>query len=157
MEGVNVTDISSSSSYSSDEGFIFLQQSFAVLVQEIDENILNKSGNMLAAHFENDFPTTRDPITTQFRTETTNSTAYVILPENLFLNLTDSNTSRLAYFVFLTDSLFLRRNKNEKEVGSVILSINVAGLTSQINGLNDPPVVLNFVRNPVSSSKNNIM
>ena len=57
--------------------------------------------------------------------------------------------------MFLSDSLFLRRNDKFMEVGSVIISATVVGVDT-IQELN-PPVTLTFqIINSVSSTSNKI-
>ena len=77
----------------------------------------------------------------------TSYTASLTLPQNLFESSGVSNSSRIALSVFVTDALYLRRNKSLLEVGSVVLSASVINQT--INEL-DPPISLRFLINPVS-------
>ena len=53
-----------------------------------------------------------------------------------------SNSTRITNAVFLSDSLFLRRDDKFMKVGSVIISAAVVGI-DKIRELN-PPVTLNF-------------
>ena len=83
-----------------------------------------------------------------FGTHANNPIASISLPNTILNNITDiSNSARITHSVFLFDSLFLRRNDNYLEVGSVIISASVIGET--LNGLKDP-VSLNFLINSVS-------
>ena len=75
-------------------------------------------------------------------------TASISLPNNLFdaiLNVT--NNTRITHAVFLTDSLFLRRENNDMEVGSIIISASLVGSYS-VEGI-DPPLNITFLKNPV--------
>ena len=75
-------------------------------------------------------------------------TASISLPNNLFdaiLNVT--NNTRITHAVFLTDSLFLRRENNEMEVGGIIISASLVGSDS-VEGIN-PPLNITFLKDPV--------
>ena len=84
------------------------------------------------------------------RTATTpvDSTATVLLPLNI---LNSTNNTRVAFSLFLTDSLFIRRMKEEQQqetvVGSVILSASIVGETLRNIA---PRVKLVFTINNVS-------
>ena len=67
------------------------------------------------------------------------------LPSNL---LQKANGTRVTLSVFVTNSLFLRRETNYKEVASIILAVGVVGV-SKVENLN-PPMVATFRKNPVS-------
>ena len=74
-------------------------------------------------------------------------TASISLPNNLFdaiLNVT--NNTRITHAVFLTDSLFLRRENNDMEVGGIIISASLVGS----NSVEDiDPINITFLKNPV--------
>ena len=77
-------------------------------------------------------------------------TASISLPNNLFnaiLNVT--NNTRITHAVFLTDSLFLRRENNDMEVGGIIISASLVGSNS-VEGI-DPRLNITFLKNPVLS------
>ena len=79
---------------------------------------------------------------------TTQATASVRLPSNLFSALPNvTSNTRITHAVFLSDSLFLRRNSNDLEVGGIIISARVVGYNS-IQSL-DPPVSISFLKNQV--------
>ena len=55
-------------------------------------------------------------------------TAAINLPRNLLNGLPNIiNNTRITHSVFITDSLFLRRDDNFQEVGSIIISAAVEG------------------------------
>lgn len=152
-EGLNISSLAESEINT--EVILSLQSSFAVAVQQINRETFETTGQTLAATFGDDSRVQRDlaidAINLEFSNSSMtiiNSTASITLPGILFNNI--SNTSGLIHFVFLTDTLFLRRNKNYREVGSIIVAASITGTT--ISGLNDQPIILHFLRNPVSSS-----
>ena len=67
------------------------------------------------------------------------------LPSNL---LQKANSTRVTLSVFVTNSLFLRRETNNTEVASIILAAGVVGV-NKVENLN-PPMVATFRKNPVS-------
>ena len=82
-----------------------------------------------------------------FSGRTGQPTASISLPNNLFdaiLNVT--NNTRITHAVFLTDSLFLRRENNDMEVGGIIISASLVGS----NSVEDiDPINITFLKNPV--------
>ena len=85
-----------------------------------------------------------------FSGRTGQPTASISLPNNLFeaiLNVT--NNTRITHAVFLTDSLFLRRENNDMEVGGIIISASVVGSNS-VEAI-EPPLNITFLKNPVIS------
>ena len=85
-----------------------------------------------------------------FSGKTGQPTASISLPNNLFdaiLNVT--NNTRITHAVFLTDSLFLRRENNDMEVGGIIISASLVGSNS-VEGI-DPRLNITFLKNPVLS------
>ena len=85
-----------------------------------------------------------------FSRSTSQPTASISLPNNLFnaiLNVT--NNTRITHAVFLSDSLFLRRENNDMEVGGIIISASLVGSNS-VEGI-DPPLNITFLKNPVLS------
>ena len=86
-----------------------------------------------------------------FEMLTSQSTASLSLPINLFSSISNvTNNTRITHAVFLSDSLFLRRQNNNMEVGSIILSASIVGSDS-VDGLK-PPVTLRFFKNPVMTA-----
>ena len=67
------------------------------------------------------------------------------LPSNF---LQKANGTRVTLSVFVTNSLFLRRETNNTEVASIILAAGVVGV-NKVENLN-PPMVATFRKNPVS-------
>ena len=74
-------------------------------------------------------------------------TGSLSLPSNL---LDKANSTRVTLSVFNTNALFLRRNDNLNEIGSIVIAAGVVG-TSRVKNLN-PPVEIAFQRNPVMQS-----
>ena len=73
------------------------------------------------------------------------STGSLSLPSNL---LQKANGTRVTLSVFVTNSLFLRRDNNNTEIASIIIAAGVVGV-QRVENL-DPPIVAVFQRNPVS-------
>ena len=67
------------------------------------------------------------------------------LPSNL---LSKTNGTRVTLTVFVTNSLFLRRESNDTKVGSIIIAAGVVG-KKRVEDLN-PPMVAVFQKDPVS-------
>ena len=84
------------------------------------------------------------------------ATASISIPPGIFMSLPMSTvqnmTTRITHSVFLTDLLFIRREREmdsqELEVGSIIISATITGNIS-VSGL-DPPIMMVFVKSPVS-------
>ena len=81
-----------------------------------------------------------------------NYSAEIIIPENIF-EFASSTSNLIASAVYVDDTLFLRRDKKQKEVASVILSATLVGSNS-ISGLNDSTIQLIFRRNTSVSDSN---
>ena len=134
------------------EPIVIAQKSFAVSVQQVNAEEFTKSGQTFSVNYrgftdENQTLSSNDLV---FGSTSQQSTAVINLPNNLLSalpNITKNNT-RITQSVFTTDSLFLRRNNYNLEVGSVIISTTVVG-ENRISGL-DPPIDLRFLINPVS-------
>ena len=133
------------------EPTVISQKSFAVSVQQVNIEEFKQSGQMFSVKFgqfsyDNQSLNFND---LTFGGTNQQSTATINLPRNLLNGLPNiTNNTRITHSVFITDSLFLRRDDNFQEVGSIILSAAVVG-TDTIRGLN-PPVGLSFMINPVS-------
>ena len=132
------------------ETVVIAQKSFAVSVQQVDLEEFSKSGQTFSVNLP-DFTQqniSSDDVSFE-RTSASPPTASIQLPSNLFFFLPDnlSNASRITHAVFVTDSLFLRRNFSYKRVCSIIISAGVVGVQN-LNGLS-PPVNLVFQRNSV--------
>ena len=139
------------------EPFVIARNNFAVAVQEVKPDVFASKGQVISLDLgENAFDGQGlGNSTFDFNNnhEVTPPTASLALPNNLFKTLTNQNISqnstRLTNSVFLSDSLFQRREKGYREVGSVIISAGVVGVNN-VNGLTNPPVILVFQINPVS-------
>ena len=131
---------------------VIAQTSFAVSVQQVDTEEFAQFGQTFSVNyrgFSNDSQIlTSNDLT--FGSPSQQSTAAINLPNNLLSALPNiaKNNTRITHSVFITDSLFLRRNNYNLEVGSVIISTSVVGADT-IRKL-DPPVDLIFLINPVS-------
>ena len=129
------------------------RRTFAVSVQQVDLNQFMEIGQNFSANlggFSNlNMNENIDSSDLSFEMgTTTQATASIRLPNNLFSavpNLT--NNTRITHAVFLSDSLFLRRDSNDLEVGGIIISASVVGYNS-IESLN-PLVSISFLKNPV--------
>ena len=135
----------------STEPVLIPQRSFAVAVQRV--NMSKTMGLSFSASFGEDFGFTSNETYNSsdlaFNMIQQQSTGSISLPENLLSNLNETrNDTRVSFQLFLTDSLFLRRDNNFTEVGSIILAASVVG--ERLEGL-APPVVLTFQRNLVSA------
>ena len=144
VENIPITNIS--------EPIVITQKSFAVSVHQVDTEEFTKFGQTFSVNYkgftdENQTLNSNDLV---FGSPSQQTTAIINLPNNLLIalpNITKNNT-RISHSVFITDSLFLRRNNYNLEVGSVIISTTVVGADT-ISGLN-PPIDLRFMINPVS-------
>ena len=143
VEGLPISNIS--------EPVIIRQQSFGVSVQQVDILEFTQSGQTFSVNYRGflDENKTLNSTDLVFGTTSQQHTASISLPHNLLSTVPNiTNNTRITHSVFITDSLFLRRNNNFLEIGSVIISTTVVG-TKKISGL-DPPVGLSFLINPVS-------
>ena len=132
------------------ETVVIAQKSFAVSVQQVDPEEFSKSGQTFSVNLP-DFTQqniSSDDISFEHASASP-PTGSIQLPSSLFSSLPDnlSNASRITHAVFVTDSLFLRRNFSYKRVSSVIVSASVVGVEN-LNGLS-PPVNLVFQLNSV--------
>ena len=129
------------------EPVVISQRSFAVSIQQVNLQTFSQDGQTFNVNIENN--QTIDIIVGD--TVDTQSIASISLPNNLLDLIPNiSNSTRIANAVFLSDSLFLRRDNKFMEVGSVIISATVVGVDT-IQELN-PPVTLTFqIINSVSS------
>ena len=143
VENIPITNIT--------DTIVITQKSFAVSVQQVNTEEFRQFGQTFSVNYrgfsdENQSLNSNDLI---FGSTSQQSTAVINLPNNLLSalpNITKNNT-RITHSVFTTDSLFLRRNNYNLEVGSVIISTSVVGKDT-ISGL-DPPVDLKFLVNSV--------
>ena len=143
VEGLPISNIS--------EPVIITQQSFAVSVQQLDIVEFTQSGQTFSVNYRgfSDGNQTLNSTDLVFGTTSQQHTASISLPHNLLSTVPNiTNNTRITHSVFTTDSLFLRRNNNFLEIGSVIISTTLVG-TDRISEL-DPLVGLSFLINPVS-------
>ena len=127
---------------------VLTRESFAVAVQEVEPEQF--AGLTFSADVANGFDDTNSQLDTNSLSfsETDDAIASLSLPTSLFDSFNASkNNTRITQSVFLTDSLFLRRENNFSVVGGIILAASVVGST--IIEL-DPPIRLSFLKNPVS-------
>ena len=133
----------------SSEPVVIAQNSFAVLVQQVDLEELYESSQAFSVNIGDFAPqnTTWDDLSFGINSASP-PTGSIQLPSNLLSSLSNNlNDSKIAYAVFVTDSLFLRRKISYQRVGSIILSASVVGVGS-VSGLKSP-VNLSFQLNPV--------
>ena len=132
---------------------VITRRTFALSVQQVDLDQFMELGQNFSANL-GDFSNLNmnesidsSDLSFELRT-TTQATASVRLPSNLFSAVPNvTSNTRITHTVFLSDSLFLRRNSNDLEVGGIIISARVVGYNS-IQSL-DPPVSISFLKNPV--------
>ena len=133
------------------EPVVISLKSFAVSLQQVNIDEFKQSGQTFSVNF-GDFSNDNQSLNSNdltFGGSNQQPTAAINLPRNLLNGLPNiTNNTRITHSVFITDSLFLRRDDNFQEVGSIIISAAVVG-TGTIRGLN-PPVGLSFMINPVS-------
>ena len=133
------------------EPVVISQKSFAVSLQQVNIEEFKQSGQIFSVNF-GDFSNKNQSLNSNdltFGGSKQQPTAAINLPRNLLNGLPNiTKNTRITHSVFITDSLFLRRENNFQEVGSIILSAAVVERDT-INGLN-PPVGLSFMINPVS-------
>ena len=134
------------------EPVVISQRSFAVSIQQVNLQTFSQDGQTFSVNIGNN--QSNDIIVGD--TVDTKPIASISLPNNLLDSIPNiSNSTRITNAVFLSDSLFLRRDDKFMEVGSVIISATVVGVDT-IQELN-PPVTLTFqIINSVSSTNNKI-
>lgn len=121
------------------EPLIISRMRFAVSVQEVDPQEF--AGIMFSAQVDPDKPLNSSDLS--FEPPQKEPTGAISLPGTLF-EQTPQNMTRIATSVFLTDSLFLRRNNNSRVVDSIIIAASVVGVDG-VKNLN-PPVQTEFQR-----------
>ena len=121
------------------EPVVISQRSFAVSIQQVNLQTFSQNGQTFNVNIGNN--QSNDIIVGD--TVDTQSIASISLPNNLLGLIPNvSNSTRIANAVYLSDSLFLRRDDKFMKVGSVIISATVVGVDT-IQELN-PPVTLTF-------------
>ena len=129
-----------------DELVVIPQNTFTVSVRSVRSDEFEEKGQFIAASVDN-----RTVAIAGDNTTSINTTVSVELPDNLvelLPNTSNNSVLHLSNSFFITDSLFLRKDNNDMEVGSIIASVRVSG--AYISGLDDPPVKMKFLRDPVS-------
>ena len=132
-------------------------RSFAVSVQEVQP--ADFEGQTFSAilgstfEFDEEEQINVDSLVLEKRDE---ATASISIPSGIFMSLplsmVQNRTARITHSVFLTDLLFLRREREmgsqQLEVGSIIISAAITG-NMTVSGL-DPPIMMVFAKSPVS-------
>lgn len=141
VDGILVDDVS--------VPVVFALRSFAVSVKQVVPEEFSRSGHNfsvnLSSFSKQNISSDELSFGENFESHPTGS---IQLPNNLLSELPENiSDPRITHTVFMTDSIFLRRNFNFRNVSSIVMSANVAGMTT-IQGLSSP-VNLGFQRNPV--------
>ena len=133
------------------EPVILVQESFAVSVQQVNPEEF-ETQTFTVSLGDDPFSGTMQLNNNSLGfSSVTSFTASITLPQNLFDSLPMLTSSRSAHSVFLTDALYLRRNKRELEVGSIIMAASIVNRT--VEEL-DPPVSITFLKDHVSHAEN---
>ena len=122
---------------------LITQSTFAVSVQKVDP--MTFAGLSISAVIESFDNQRIDELMLNMMMSNERSTGSLSLPSNL---LQKANGTRVTMSVFTTNSLFLRRDTNNMEVASIVISAGVVGV-QRVKNL-DPPITAVFQRNPVS-------
>ena len=118
------------------------QRLFAVSVQQVNFQSFVQDGQIFSVNIGNNKTLELDDIMVG-DTLDSQATGSISLPNNLLDTLPNiSNSTRITNAVFLSDSLFLRRDDKFMKVGSVIISAAVVGI-DKIREIN-PPVAISF-------------
>ena len=131
-------------------------RSFAVSVQEVQPADFEGQtfSAILGTTFEFDEERINvDSLVLEKREEATVS---ISIPSGILmiqpLSMVQNRTTRITHTVFLTDLLFITREREmdsqQLEVGSIIISATITG-NMTVSGL-DPPIMMVFVKSPVS-------
>ena len=132
---------------------IIAQDTFVIAVQQV--NTMEFTGQDFSFDIGDSFGTGNAIISNNTFSISNNNTqtgrrrptAALALPGNLFASLNTTNNTRITNSIYTTDALFIRRNPGDFDVGSIIISAGIVGMTVQ--GLDDPPIIMDFVSNPV--------
>ena len=126
------------------------RSTFAVSIQQVKpEGFAGQNFSVNLGNFS-EFNTSKniDSDDLSFESMTEEQTAFIRLPPTLFDSISNiSSNSRITHSIFLSDAAFLRRGKNLREVGSVIISASVVGVNAVENI--EPPLTITFRKNPV--------
>ncbi len=126
---------------------IIAKSQFAVSAQEIDTD---KFEQVFSVNIGNISNTTSIDSSNIFFMRTNESTASILLQNNVLNSVGTGSKVRISNAVYLDDSIFLRRNNNDIEVGSIIMS---ASISSSNKSTFDPPVMLTFRRSKVMTTQ----
>lgn len=118
-----------------------VKDTFVVAVQAIAG--FNITGQTVALDASNSYDESSGLL---FNVNVSQPTAAIYLPPELFSEPSIANSTSLTHAVFLTDSLFIRRQESSLNVTSTILSSSLVGAT--VAGLY-PPIALTFSINQV--------
>lgn len=131
------------------EPVVIAKTSFAVSVQQVDIDEFQETGQNFSVIIDGGAEGNLSSDSLSFGKPHSSPTASISLPKSLFNAVPYVvNDTRITNFVFLSDSVFLRRSFSFLNVSSIILSARVVA-TGKIRGIK-PPVELNFQINPVS-------
>ena len=129
-----------------------LHDAFGVIIREV--NPTSFSDKILSVHLDDIPGISTDEISLQ---SFPGSSASITLPGTLFDGLNLGSEATIVYYVFLNESLFLRRedylerqNRTSFQLGSIVLAGHVVG-EDRVNNLAQP-VTLTFQKNEVSQS-----
>ena len=118
------------------------QRLFAVSVQQVNFQSFLQDGQTFSVNVGDNKTLELDDIMVG-DTLDSQATGSISLPNNLLDSIPNiSNSTRITNAVFLSDSLFLRRNDKFMKVSSVIISAAVVGI-DKIQEIN-PPVAISF-------------
>ncbi len=126
---------------------IIARSQFAVSAQEIDTDTFEQVFSVNIGNVSN---TTSIDSNSLLFIRTNESTASILLPNNVLISVGTGSKVRINNAVYLDDSVFLRRNNNDIEVGSIIMS---ASISSSNKSTFDPPVMLTFRRSKVMTTQ----
>ena len=134
------------------EPVVITRSTFAVSVQLVDLDKFTETGQTFSVSLGtfSDLNVTENinPNNLSFDMKLNQSTASLSLPNNFFSATPDiTNNTRIIHAVFLSDSLFLRRENNDMEVGSIVISASLVGSNS-VKGI-EPPINITLLKNPV--------
>ena len=122
------------------------QRSFAVSAQQINFYEFSMSGQTFSVNIKSGQNLTSDNLMFGNSLDVP-PTGSISIPNNLPV----SNSTKITNAVFISDSLFLRRDNRFTEVGSVVISSTAVGVGT-IQNL-DTPVTLSFQISPVTIAK----
>ena len=126
--------------------------SFAISVLEVDQNAF--TGQDFSANFGESFDFNQDQtidINAISLKKTPNFTAFLSIPATIFndsaaLSNGTSAPPRITNSVYLTDTLFVKREKNNLEVGSIVMAASLSN-NKRVENLLDP-ILITFLKKP---------